>query len=286
MLKPMKNISMNKMYPCLWFNNQANEAAKFYCSVFENSSIKSENPMVVIFELHGQKFMGLNGGSNFIANPSMSFFVVCETENETDNVWKKLSEEGTVLMPLDKYPWSEKYGWVQDKFGFSWQISLGALSDVGQKFTPSFLFSEGQYGKGEAAVYFYTSVFEPSSIVGLLLYAAGEEQPEGKLKHAQFTLNGQVFMSMDGPAEFTFNEAVSLVIECENQQEIDYYWNTLTSDGGQESMCGWLKDRFGVSWQVVPTVLKELMSDPERAPRVVQAFLKMKKFDIETLMQA
>jgi predicted 3-demethylubiquinone-9 3-methyltransferase (glyoxalase superfamily) len=138
----------NQIYPCLWFDGQASEAAQFYCSVFKNSKIASQNPMVVIFELNDTKFMALNGGPHF-----------------------------------------------------------------------------------------------------------------------------------------KFNEAVSFVIDCENQEEIDYYWEKLTA-GGSESQCGWLKDKYGVSWQVVPKVLGKLMSDSARAPRVVQAFMKMKKFDIKALEEA
>ncbi|MCW5912560.1 MAG: VOC family protein [Cyclobacteriaceae bacterium] len=139
---------MHPIYPCLWFNNNAQEAAGFYCSVFKTSKLVSTSPMVVIFELNGRRFMGLNGGS-----------------------------------------------------------------------------------------------------------------------------------------QFTFNESVSFVVECDTQAEIDHYWNELTK-GGSESMCGWLKDKYGVSWQVVPTILPQLMEDPDRAERVVQAFMKMKKFDIEALLKA
>lgn len=138
----------NEIYPCLWFDGQAEEAAKFYCSVFKNSRILENNPMVVMFELNSKQFMGLNGGPTF-----------------------------------------------------------------------------------------------------------------------------------------KFNEAVSFVVDCENQEEIDYYWEKLT-EGGEESMCGWLKDKYGVSWQIVPVVLKELMGNPEKASRVVEAFMQMKKFDIEKLLKA
>lgn len=139
----------NKLYPCLWFDGQAEAAAKFYCSIFPNSKIISENPMVVIFELNGNKFMGLNGGPMF--------------------------------------------------------------------------------------------------------------------KHS---------------------EAVSFVIDCKDQEEIDYYWYKLIVDGGNESQCGWCKDKFGISWQVVPTILGELMNDPAKSQKVMQAFMKMKKFDIEQLKNA
>lgn len=138
----------NEISLCLWFDGQAKQAAEFYCSVFENSKITSENPMMVTFELNGRKMMGLNGGP-----------------------------------------------------------------------------------------------------------------------------------------QFKFNEAASLVVHCENQEEIDYYWTKLT-EGGEESMCGWLKDKFGLSWQIVPSILGKLVSDPEKGQRVVHAFLKMKKFDILTLLNA
>lgn len=139
----------NTIYPCLWFDGKAKEAAEFYCSIFKNSRITEENPMVVRFELDGVQFMGLNGGP-----------------------------------------------------------------------------------------------------------------------------------------QFSFTEAVSYVVECKDQQEIDYFWEKLTADGGQESMCGWLKDKYGFSWQIVPEILGKLMSDPEKSPRVMQAFMKMKKFDIQTLLDA
>lgn len=138
----------NSIYPCLWFDGNAKSAADFYCSVFKNSKITTDTPMVVIFELDGKRFMGLNGGP-----------------------------------------------------------------------------------------------------------------------------------------QFKFNEAVSFVIDCETQEEIDYYWDKLT-EGGSEGQCGWLKDKFGMSWQVVPTILGKLMSDPEKSQRVIQAFMQMKKFDIEKLKQA
>lgn len=277
----------NQIYPCLWFDRKAKEAAEFYCSVFNDTHMITDNPMVALFQADGQKFMCLNGGPMFTPNPSISFFVVCETMDEAEQAWNKLQDGGNVLMPLDKYAWSEKYGWVQDKFGVSWQLSYGKMQEVGQKFTPTFLFTGNQAGKAEEAIQFYTSVFDDSSIVGILKYTAEDEDVEGTVKHAQFKLGQQVFMAMDSsmPHNFAFNEGISLVVECNNQQEIDFYWNTLTK-GGEESMCGWLKDRYGVSWQIVPAMLGSLINDPEKGQRVVQAFMQMKKFDIEKLVNA
>jgi len=190
-------------------------------------------------------------------------------------------------MPLDKYPWSEKYGWVQDKFGVSWQLSAGKLEAVGQKFTPTFMFTQQYAGKAEQAIQFYTSVFKDSSIVGILKYTAEDPDVEGTIKHAQFTLNQQVFMAIDSSLshQFAFNEATSLVVECETQDEIDYYWNKLSAVPEAEQ-CGWLKDQFGISWQIVPQILKQLMSDPSKSERVINAFMRMKKFDIAKLLEA
>ena len=139
----------NSIYPCLWFDGQAKEAAAFYCSPFKDSKILDENAIVVNFQLNGQKFMGLNGGPQFKINPAISFFVVCETEEETNALWKVLIDGGSELMPLDKYAWSEKYGLLQDRFGLSWQISFGKFEDVGQKITPSLMFVGLQHAKAE-----------------------------------------------------------------------------------------------------------------------------------------
>lgn len=275
----------NKIYPCLWFNGNAAEAAGFYCSVFKNSEILDSNPMVVVFRSAGQKFMCLNGGPQISFNPSISFYVVCETGEEVGSYWNALADGGKIMMPLDKYDWSEQYGWVQDKFGISWQLALGKMEDVGQKFTPMIMFTGDQIGNAERSMEMYTSIFNNSSIVGIMKYPPGQKD-EGMVMHGQYKLNGYVFMCKDSSFDhgFGFSEAISFVVECENQAEIDHFWDKLT-DGGSEGMCGWLKDRFGVSWQIVPQVLARLMSNPERSGRVMQAFMKMKKFDIPQLME-
>jgi predicted 3-demethylubiquinone-9 3-methyltransferase (glyoxalase superfamily) len=277
----------NKIYPCLWFEGNAKAAAEFYCSVFANSKITADTPMVVNFELSRKKFMGLNGGPHFNFNPSISFFVICGRQDEIDGVWNKLVNDATVMMPLDKYPWSEKYGWLQDKFGVSWQLMMGDVAAMGEKIIPAFMFTGSQAGKAEQAMNFYATIFRDSKIKDINRYLAGEHDVEGTVKHARFHLGKENFVAMDSstPHGFQFNEAISFVVDCETQQEIDFYWNKLT-EGGQESQCGWLKDKFGVSWQIVPTILGKLMSDPTKSQRVVAAFMQMKKFDIEKLLKA
>jgi predicted 3-demethylubiquinone-9 3-methyltransferase (glyoxalase superfamily) len=278
----------NNIHPCIWFDGNAKAAADFYCSLFPDSKITADTPMVVNFELAEQKFMGLNGGPMFKPNASISFTVICETDDEINELWKQLSADGMIMMPLDKYEWSERYGFLQDRFGVCWQIIKGKYSDVNQKITPTLLFVGKSFGQAEKAVKFYTQVFPQSSIDGILLYTKEEGEAAGTVKHAQFILDKKVFMAMDGLGNhpFAFNEGISFVVDCETQEEIDDYWNKLTADGGQESQCGWLKDKFGVSWQIVPVILGKLMSDPERSQKVMQAFMKMKKFDIAALMNA
>ena len=134
----------------------------------------------------------------------------------------------------------------------------------------------------------HRSAFQNTKIDGILRYGANElPDQEGKVKHAQIVLNGQKFMLMESAAahNFTFSEGISLTIHCENQDEIDHYWGKLT-ESGEESMCGWLKDKFGVSWQIIPVVLSKIMSDPAKAGKAAQAFMAMRKLNIEQIVQA
>ncbi|MFN3849153.1 MAG: VOC family protein [Spirosomataceae bacterium] len=278
---------IHPIYTCLWFDGQARDAAEFYGSIFDNSKITSDNGMVVNFELAGQKFMGLNGGPHFKFNPSISFYVMCDSAAEVNEKWAKLIDGGNALMEVGAYPWSERYGWLQDKFGFSWQFNYQTSGTVGKKIVPSLLFTQDQLGNAKKAIDFYTKTFENSSIIEEAPYPQGGDF-EGMLMYSSSTLSGFPIVAMDGLADhrFVFNEAVSLVVECDTQEEIDFLWNTFTADGGQESMCGWLKDKFGISWQIVPSILGKLMSEPEKGQRVVQAFMQMKKFEIQKLLDA
>jgi len=148
------------------------------------------------------------------------------------------------------------------------------------------LFTGDQFGRAEEAITFYSSVFE-NSATDLLMYYEGNDPNEGTVLYSEFNLNHYSIIAMDGPGvhEYTFNEAVSFVVSCQTQEEIDYYWSKL-SEGGSEWQCGWLKDKFGVSWQIVPEVLFTLMSDPSKSERVIKAFMQMKKFDIQKLVNA
>lgn len=272
-----------KITPCLWYNGKAKEAADLYCSVFENAKIAAQSPFVTEINVSGQSITLLDGGPKYQPNASISFFYICETVKELERIWTAFVIEGSVMMPLDAYPWSKKYGWVNDKYGVSWQIALGKVDETGQKITPCLMFTGKQCGRAEEALQFYSSVFKVSRTDGILY----DEQNKKLVRHAQFSLLGQKFMVMDSAEshKFNFSEGVSLTIHCETQDEIDYYWNKLT-ESGEESMCGWLKDKFGVSWQIVPAILDKIMSDPEKAGKAAKAFMAMRKLDIELIVQA
>jgi predicted 3-demethylubiquinone-9 3-methyltransferase (glyoxalase superfamily) len=272
-----------KITPCLWHNGTAEEASHLYCAAFAHAKITARSPFVVEINVSGQNLVLLNGGPKYQPNPSISFYYICETEKEFDMTWHALVKEGKVLMPLDEYPWSKKYGWVDDKFGVSWQVALGKIDDVGQKITPCLMFTGQQCGRAGQALEFYSTIFRNSRTDGIL-----HNSNNNKLvQHAQFSLLGQKFMVMDSDEkhDFTFSEGVSLTVHCATQEEIDYYWGKLT-ESGEESMCGWLKDKFGVSWQIIPTVLDTIMKDPAKAGKAAQAFMSMRKREIEQIIQA
>lgn len=294
---------MQKITPFLWFDTQAEEAMQFFTAGFKDSQILSirrypdgplEGPMkgmegkvlTGVFELAGQQFMALDGGPYFKFTPATSLFVNCETEAEIDQLWGKLSDGGTILMPFQAYPFSPKFGWLMDRYGLSWQLNLGARP---QKITPFLMFVGQRHGKAEEAMRFYTSLFKDAGIENVERYGAGEGGEAGTVKHGVFRLNGQEFMAMDSNLghDFSFTEAFSFYVECESQDELDHFCNNLSADP-QAEQCGWLKDKYGISWQIIPAVLPELTNDPDpaKSKRVMDAILQMKKIDIEGLKRA
>lgn len=278
----------NQIYPCLTIRGRVAEASDFYVDTFGEGKIGQTSPFVIQIELSGQKFMLLNEGPTSSPNPAISFMVICESAEETENYWNKLIDGGSALMPLDSYDWSPKYGWVQDKFGVSWQLYTGEKGDTTQKFCPTFMFTGNKVGEAENAIHYYTQLFPDSDIQGIFKYGEEDNDNAGFVKHAQFKINDFVVMAMDSHEDhgFDFNDAISLVVECETQEEIDNYWQQLTSNGGHEVACGWLTDKYGISWQIIPKRIGEWISDPDRAQRVMPVMMKMKKLVIADLENA
>jgi predicted 3-demethylubiquinone-9 3-methyltransferase (glyoxalase superfamily) len=290
---------MDRIAPHLWFDREAVEAAEFYAATFPDSRVIDVTTIpdtpggdtdVVTLRVCGQWFQAINAGPLCSFNPSVSFAVSCETVEEVDRLWGKLADGGTVLMPLDAYPFSERYGWIQDRYGLSWQVAHAGGAEVTQRLTPTLLFVDDVCGKAEEAITFYASVFPDAGVGEVLRYGPGSEpDAAGTVQYAAFRLAGQEFAAMDSARghEFAFNEAISFLVSCDSQDEIDRYWAALSAVPEAEQ-CGWLKDRYGLSWQIVPSRMDEMLrrGTPQQIARVTKAFLAMKKFDLAELERA
>lgn len=281
----------NKFAPCLWVDNQVEEMTELYTKVFENG--KPLKTLYFLEDAHGkigdiltqsvqlanQEFILLNGGPEFKATPSISYMVTCTSETQLQVLWQELSEGGKLLMNLAIYPGVGQFGWLEDRFGISWQFSLDQSSSS-QKITPCFMFSGEQYGNASRAVAEWIEVFQS----GEILEHYSNEDLTTKL--AKFTLHQQEFMAMDSAVnhDFTFSLANSFYVYCENQKEIDRLWTAITSKG-TEMPCGWMGDRFGVAWQTVTRDMDTMLDRKNltKALAVTQAVYGMMKIDSEEL---
>jgi len=289
---------MQQITPCLWFNNNAENAMALSCSVFEHSRIvqierypdesldahfvgRSGKVISGLFELGRQRFLCLDGGPTFVCNPSISFYCTFHERADMEAAWSKLIDGGEALMALQAYPWSPLYGWCKDQYGVTWQLSLSAPT-TSEGITPLLMFTNAQAGKARDAMQLYTALFDHSGIDAIATYEAGEGDTPGLIKHARFHLGDDPLMAMDSsyPHQFDFNEAISFQISCKDQAEIDHFWGALTANGGQESQCGWCKDPFGVSWQIIPKQMGALLGT---GPAAIKAMMQMQKIDIATL---
>ncbi|MBK7534291.1 MAG: VOC family protein [Myxococcales bacterium] len=297
-------MSRSRIVPCLWFDSQAEQAVAFYQQVFPESGViatsryagASDNPdgeprgkvLTVEFELGSLRFTALNGGPHFTMNPSISFFVHVDSVDEADRLFAALAQDGDVMMPLGSYPWSERYGWVKDRFGASWQVIAGRRPPGGATVVPCLMFVGAQHGRAEEAMLAYAGIFPNSRQDSVARYTA-DEGPAGTVKHGRFLLDGQDMIAADSHFDhgFSFSEGISLQVTCEDQAEVDHYWAAL-GQGGAHGQCGWLKDRFGLSWQVVPAALSRLLSGTDQAAvaRAFAAMMSMTKLDIAELERA
>lgn len=281
-----------KITPNLWFEGNAEEAVEFYVSSFPGSKIGSRSyypksaeegladfqldlagkVLTIDFELGQLGFTAINAGPEFKVNPSISFMLNFDpltddkAEEHLDELWHKLSQGGQVLMPLEAYPFSKRYGWVKDRYGVTWQLILTDPEGEPRPFIiPSLLFTKKNTNRAEEAINYYVSIFEDSKVGDLAYYPEGTgPAKKGALGFGDFMLADQWFAAMDSGVEhdFMFNEGVSLSVACKDQEEIDTYWAKLSSDP-QFEQCGWCKDKFGVSWQIVPENMEELMIKPD-----------------------
>lgn len=280
---------MRGIYNNLWIQDDAESAVALYTSLFEDSSvgdkllyneagqeIHGQEPgtaMTINFTLAGREFIALRGGGDIRMDPSISLAVSCPSREEVDRMWEALSDGGKTIMELGEHEWSPHYGWVEDRYGLSWQLSFAGDDASAEKtVVPCFLFHGENYRRAREAMELWTSVFDDSGIEQVV---NREEDPEAVL-WAQFKLDGETYSIMESPLEhdFEFNYGYSLLVDCETQEEIDHYWDALI-EGGQPDPCGWLRDKFGVSWQIAPAVLPEMLRDGthEQAVRVTDCFM-------------
>jgi predicted 3-demethylubiquinone-9 3-methyltransferase (glyoxalase superfamily) len=292
---------MQKIIPHLWYDSDAETAARRYAALIPGSEVgrivrypeagreihgrEPGSVMTVELRLGDTHLIALNGGPLFRFTPALSLFVVLEDAAAVDRLWQGLMDGGTEMMALDRYDWSERYGWVADRWGLSWQVMLGRRADTGRTVTPMLMFGGANAGRAEEAIALYTSVFANASVDGIRRH--GDGPSAGTVMHAQFRIDGQALMAMDNAAEIPFSEALSLLVNCEDQAEIDRLWSALSAVPAAEA-CGWLKDRFGVSWQIGPRALGEMMASDDRAAveRLTAAFMRMKKLDLAALERA
>ena len=268
----------------------------FYTSIFDHSKVNDVvrygpsgpgpegSVLTVTGELYGDEYLFINGGPYFKFSPAISHFVKCADREEIDRLWVKLVDGGTVLMGLEAYPFAERYGWLADQYGVSWQLFQDGSA---QSISPFLMFVGEQNGRAEEAMNFYTGIFENSHVGEI--YRHGDEAGElaGSVKQATFTLNGQEFRAMDSGAahNFKFEPGTSFVVSCDTQEQIDYFWDSLLA-GGAEQQCGWVQDKFGVCWQVVPALLSTWAKDSATLGRVMAAVMKMVKLDLAELTKA
>lgn len=287
--------------PNLWFNGVAGEAAAFYTSIFPDGTINSTTNypestdegladfqeglagkvLTVDFSLGGFRFMGINAGPEFSPNQTISFFVYFNTSRtktpreDLDALWEKLVDGGEALMELGEYPFSEHYGWVRDKYGFTWQLMLTPDDQEPREFiVPSLLFTSATGLRAEEALNYYADVFKDTKKGHFEIYQEGQGAPGtvvGSLMYGDVQLDGQWLAAMDSPFEqdAVFNEAISLMVSCKDQAEIDYLWSKLSAHPENEQ-CGWCKDKFGVSWQIVPENMEVLMQQPNAFATLMQ----------------
>jgi len=290
---------MVSITPHLWFDRNGAEAAHFYAGLipeshFDAPQVIQDTPSgdVEVFsvDLAGLGFVFLSAPRPFALTPAVSFLLTCPTVAEVDRITAGLAEAGSFLMPLGSYPFSGRYAWVVDRFGVSWQVMLTDVHSTVAGITPTLMFVGDQCGHAEEAVGAYVGLFPESRLGAVDRY--DEHQPPdrpGTVRHLGFQLSGQSFAAMDSAHDhrFTFTEAISFLVTTEDQTETDSYWEALSADPSAEA-CGWLKDRWGVSWQIVPRALGRLMSsgDPAVVRAVTRAFLKMKKLNIAELEAA
>ena len=276
--------------PAIWCDGTADEAAQFYTDVFRDASIAEQVPgLAATVSIHGFKLSLINGGNQYAPNPSISCILNFDPllfggEEQAraylDELYERLSTGG-VLMELGEYPFSPRYAWVRDRFGMTWQLMLTDPDGDPRPFViPSFMFGGTNHAHAEEATNAWIALFDDSRRGALYRYEEGGPLEAGTVMFTDFTLRGTWMAATDSGTfhDFTFTPGVSMIVSCRDQEEIDRYWAGLSAVPEAER-CGWCVDRWGVSWQVVPHNIAELMADAATRDKI----LHMGKIDLAKL---
>lgn len=308
-------MAHHTLVPNIWCNGDAEALVAFYSTVFPEVTVHQTlhypqhglphfqehmagKILTIDFSIMGARFIAINAGPDFHANPSLSFMVSITPEISDDprtlvtTLWDALVAEGSVLMPLGEYPFSEHYGWVEDRFGVSWQLmahtttptSRHAATPPRPTIMPALMFGAHHVNQAEEAITHYMSVFPNSQLGEIARYSHPQGPADaGSLMYCDAVLNGSWISVMDAGVDqdFTFTEGVSLLVECSTQEEIDHYWAGL-SHRPEAEQCGWCQDQFGVSWQIAPPATPEDVEDLG----AYQAMMSMKKIHLQQLRDA
>ncbi len=286
---------MQAIIPHLWYDTEAKEAAAFYVNIFGGkidwtytiTDTPSGDSDLIQFQLGDMTLAAISAGPYFKLNESMSLMVNVASKDEVTRLYQALSEGGRVLMPLGEYPFSPYYVWLEDRFGLSWQLSYAPDLDNSYQFDICLLFSQDQVGLAQPMLDYYKDKLPQASVGQLSYYGEGEAAVEAaKLNYAELLVAGQKMIVMDHGygGEASFNEAFSLMVYVDSQDELNFYYDLLSAVPEAE-MCGWVKDQFGISWQIVPRILMEAYdtASPEQIKAVNAAVMTMKRLDIGTI---
>lgn len=282
--------------PAFWCTGTMAEQARAYAALFPGATIDGQDPGAwapgapgATLALDGCAVQLIDGGPMYAPTPAISLFVQRPDEGGVRALWDGLAEGGAVLMPLDAWPWARLFGWVQDRWGVTWQVNLGPLDEVGQAVLPYLTFAGPAAGRVRAALDLYARAFPDLRVDGIHDHDGSGPDPAGTVMHAQVRLRGGTMMLSESAQghDWGFTPGTSLSVACEDQAQVDRLWD-LFLEGGKPQRCGWLTDAFGVSWQIVPQVLADIMArgTPDQKARAVAAFLPMEKLDGPTLAAA
>jgi predicted 3-demethylubiquinone-9 3-methyltransferase (glyoxalase superfamily) len=243
---------MESPYTCLWFNHNAGEAARWYASIFPDTRIIEESPLFVTLELMGTKLLLLNGGPQYKPNAAQSLFAYFGSGEKAEALYKALSKNGQVLMPFGKYDWAEHYAWVADPYGIHWQLDGDDIRHP-KKIVTSALFSDEKKGDIQAMLDYYASIFREFKVLMTMPAPPPMGLPPGALLFAQYKIGDTVFnaMATHHPNQDQFNFAYSQILHCTTPVSRTYFWDALSKEG-KVSEGGWLQDKFGLAWQILP----------------------------------